>query len=485
MKVSTDIITAIKDPQLLGKFGFNDPTFRNWRAFLRCLYNLPMNQDELALYKQHTARETPPRAPFKEAWIICGRRAGKSRIASLIACYTAAFTDFSSKLAPGEKGVVMLIGSDRKQARVLWRYVSALFEQSPVLSSLIERKTREILHLANHVSIEVHTPSFRSTRGYAVLCFVGDEVAFWDVDEAAASPDKEVLNAIRPSLASTGGMMLCISSPFAKKGALYTAHKKHYGKDDSKVLVWQAATRDMNRTIPESVVAEALETDPQAAAAEWLGKFRSDISSYIDRESLESCVVPGRTSLPYVERYQYSAFVDVSSGRQDSFALAIAHREADKAILDLIVERKPPLNPSEVIKEFCKILKEYEVNRVKGDKYFGQLIVDQFKLGGVKLDQTAPSKSDLYKEVMSIVLSGKCELLDHERMITQFTSLERRIRSGGRDVIAEPAHSHDDCANAAAGAVVSIAAKPPLVGLPIEVHSQGQQVSWGPGPHLL
>ena len=41
-------------------------------------------------------------------------------------------------------------------------------------------------------------------------------------------------------------MLLVASSPYAKRGELYAAFRRHYGKDDTRVLVWKAPTQIMN-----------------------------------------------------------------------------------------------------------------------------------------------------------------------------------------------------------------------------------------------
>jgi hypothetical protein len=49
------------------------------------------------------------------------------------------------------------------------------------------------------------------------------------------------------------------------------------------------------------------------------------------------------------------------------------------------------------------------------------------------------------------------ELLDSKRLAAQLTQLERRTRMGGKDLVTHGPGGHDDLANAAAGAVVSVA----------------------------
>src|SRR5688572_21149182 len=81
-----------------------------------------------------------------------------------------------------------------------------------------------------------------------------------------------------------GAMLLCASSPYARKGALWDAFRWWHGKDDPEALVWKAATRVMNPTVPQSVIDRAIERDPASAAAEYLAEFRSDIESFVSRE---------------------------------------------------------------------------------------------------------------------------------------------------------------------------------------------------------
>ena len=87
----------------------------------------------------------------------------------------------------------------------------------------------------------------------AALC---DELAFWPTDDTSSQPDSEVINALRPGMATIpGAILLGSSSPYGRKGALSEAWRKHYGKDDDPILVWQAPTRTMNPTVLASIIA--------------------------------------------------------------------------------------------------------------------------------------------------------------------------------------------------------------------------------------
>ena len=284
-----------------------------------------------------------------------------------------------------------------------------------------------------------------------------DEVAFWPTDEAGANPDVEILKALRPRMTTIpGAMLIAISSPYARRGALWEAYRRHYGEDGDPVLVWQADTRTMNPNVDPQLIADAYEQDEAAAAAEYGAEFRRDIESFVSREAVEACVVPGRRELPAVDGIRYMAFVDPSGGSQDSMTLAIAHRESDgHVVLDCVRERRPPFSPADVVAEFAATLESYSISSVTGDRYGGEWPRERFREHGISYSAADHPKSDLYRELLPLLNSGRVELLDLPKLINQICSLERRTARSGKDSIDHPPGGHEDVANAAAGVLVS------------------------------
>jgi len=70
-----------------------------------------------------------------------------------------------------------------------------------------------------------------------------------------------------------GALLLCISWPYARRGALWEAYRAHYGQEGDPVLVWQAQSRVMNPRLDETVVRAAYAADESAAAAEYGAEF--------------------------------------------------------------------------------------------------------------------------------------------------------------------------------------------------------------------
>src|ERR1700730_3163437 len=307
-----NIMAALDDKFLLGTH-FRGSSWDGWRTFMRALFGLPMDDASLATYRACTGRVSPPSKQFAEACVIVGRRGGKSVSLAVIAVFLAVFKDYSKHLAPGEVATILVIASNRAQARSIFRYVSGLLHAGPFFAQMIVDENTEAIALSNRVQIEIGTASFRVTRGYSYGAVLADEVAFFRSEESSSNMDQEIMRAIRPGMASIpGSMLLMASSPYAKRGELYNVYRKHYGKDDARILVWKADTATMNPRIPADIIAEAYESDPQAADAEYGANFRSDIADYISREAIDEVTMHGRHELPFCDGTVYAAFVDPS-----------------------------------------------------------------------------------------------------------------------------------------------------------------------------
>lgn len=444
------------DSGLLGA-QLKEPSFWPWRVASKAVYGLPMDSDELTFFQKCTRRMNPPIKPFLEAFFIIGRGGGKSRWADTVLVYKSAFKQGNYTLAPGEVITHMNIASDRKQARVDFRYAAGIFDSVLTLGKMVKSRTSDTLTLKNRTSIEIVTSSFKSVRGYSVGCCVCDELAFWPTEDSV-SPDKEIIDGLRPGLGRVpGSLLLCISSPYARRGVLWEAHKKFYGQENDRVLIWVADTKTMNPTFSDEVIQAAYESDPVVAASEYGAQFRRDLEDYVSREAVEACIVPGRLELPYMSAYSYVAFCDPSGGSQDSMTMAIGHREESRAVLDVIRERKPPFSPEDVVREFCETLKAYHIATICGDRYGGEWPRERFRVHGIDYQLAEKSKGEIYQALLPMLNSKAAELLDHPRLVNQICGLERRTGRSGKDSIDHAATSHDDIANSVGGCLVGLA----------------------------
>ncbi|HEX2379554.1 MAG TPA: hypothetical protein VHI74_02280 [Methyloceanibacter sp.] len=451
--------TALEDPELLGDV-LGGETWHGWRSLLLAAMGEQLRPDELTTFRKFTGRAAPPSKRVDEFWCAIGRRGGKSRAMSALAIYLAALCDHKDKLVRGEKGVVLLLAPDMRQAKVSLDYAEGVLQSTPIMRQLLAARTADTLTLTNGISLEVRSASFRRIRGVTCVAVLADECAFWMSDDSA-NPDVEILNAARPALATTQGPLIAISSPYARRGALWETYKRHYGPDgDPAILVAQGATRDFNPELPQSIIDRAMERDAAAASAEYMAQFRTDVEAFITREAVEACTNLGVFERPPERKHSYIGFVDPSGGSSDAMTLAIAHTEGKTQILDVVRERKPPFSPEAVVEEYAALLRTYRCSKVYGDRYGGEWPREQFQKRHVHYEPAEKPKSELYRDLLPLINSGAVDLLESERLVIQLTSLERRTARGGKDSIDHVPGAHDDLANAVAGALVTAYKEP-------------------------
>jgi hypothetical protein len=456
MKPSISLRKALADPMLLGKVLVGE-SWHAWRTLLIASMGEALSDDERVIFTQLTGRVQEPLQRVEELEAVVGRRGGKSRAMALLAAYIGGLCQHD--LVAGEHGILLCIAPDQKQAGIVLEYAQAAFEASPILKQLIANRTADTLELTNGVNIEVRAASFRRLRGPTYIAVIADEAAFWYSDEFSANADTEILNAVRPGLATTGGPLIVASSPYAKRGVLWETHRKHYGPDgDPLILVAQGTSREFNPSLPQSIVDRALERDRASASAEYLAQFRADIETFIAYEVVQACVGDHVEMAP-ISAHRYSAFVDPSGGSADSFTMAVAHADGGRVVVDATREVRPPFSPEAVIDDFAVLLRTYRISKVTGDRYAGEFPRELFRKRGIAYECSEKPKSDLFRDLLPLLNSGRITLPKSDRLVNQLCGLERRTARSGKDSIDHSPGGHDDLANSVAGAADLIASR--------------------------
>jgi hypothetical protein len=458
MKKITTMREALADPALLGNV-LPGPTWHTWRTLLIAiagepLLRAPILKNERRLFKKLAGGRTEPGKMVKTFVAVVGRRGGKTRASSVLAAYLAAFCDYSEVLSPGERGVVLFLALNQQQAQISFRHAAAIFDSVPLLQELIVSRTANTLSLSNGVDLEVRAASAAGLRGITTVAVIGDEAAHWRTDEGSVNSDVEVLSAVRPSLLTTGGPMIIISSPYGESGVLYEAYKDHFGKDGGDVLVVHGTSRDFNANLPQAEIDAELKKDPARAASEYLAQFRAPEAGFVTAKIVDPCIVPYRHELP-PQGESYTAFVDVSGGIRDSHAYGLAFRDPVDGVVTLACAREIKSNNTEsVVSEFATLLRAYGVSSVWSDRYGSSWVTDAFSRHGIRLQYSPKTRSELYLEMLPLLGTAQVRLLDIPKLRTQLLSLKRRITRSGKDEVDHPGGGYDDLANAVAGVSV-------------------------------
>jgi len=455
------IVEALADRHLFGAlsvFG-NLATWQAWLVLLRAAYGLPLGAEDRVRFQRHTGRTDyrPPPGGWPEVVCVVGRQSGKTRIAATVAAFEAAT---AAQESDGTELYGLLIAQDqRASVRTVFRYARAPFDRVPMLAQVLTNTTADTLTLSNGCTVAAYPARPAAVRGLRARVVVLDELAFYRSSDNLPI-DAEMLRAVRPCLATTGGKLFVLSSPYAQSGALYDLHRRHFGRNDSAVLVWQASAPEMNPTLSRDYLQRMEQDDPEAYRSEVLGEFRAGVSTFLDPETIAAGVETGVRERQPTPGISYVAFDDPASGSgADAWTKAIAHRDGDHVVLDVLRAWGPPFNPSGVIAESASLSKAYGLHTTSGDRYAPGFVLEGFRSQGVTYTPSPMDRSSLYLEILPLLNSGRVRLVDQPDLLRELRGLERRRGTAGRDRVDHAPGQHDDRANAVAGALVLAAGR--------------------------
>jgi len=451
-----NIIDFIRHPDVL-----NDQSLsKAQQAWHKTLYGLPLDETELEIHHRCTGRDAYVPREYREMSGIAGRRSGKtSRIAAPIACFEA-FRDHG--LPRGEKAYVLLIAPTRDLARIAFHFIQRYISSSPILSKRVVKILKNEIELSNGITIACFPCSYVAVRGITVVAAICDEMAFWRHEETAANPEQEILDALRPSMATVvRAKLIRVSTPFRKEGVLWTEYQRRAELD---FPVWVAPTSEMNPAIPPAVLERERKRDEQKFRREFKAEFVENTTSWIESEILESCIVQGRRDLPRVADGLYVAAIDPGFVRSD-FALAIAHLSPDGAIvLDRVARwcgtKKAPLGFEWVCQEIKRILDQYSIDSAIGDQYCAPVIRQQLLKLGVYYEDFAfgsHTRAEIFGNLRHLLEQGKIDLLDDLELLRQLRSLEEQKTDRGQIDVRPRGGMRDDLAVAVALAASQLA----------------------------
>jgi hypothetical protein len=172
------------------------PTDRFWADPARVLKDAGMTPDP---WQAKLLRTT-----WRRGLLLCSRQAGKSQVAGALALGEALIRPHS---------LVLLLSPTLRQSGELFRDKLLPLWRGLGRPMLDRRPTQLSLELSNGsriVSLPGEEGSIRSFSGVRLLV----------VDEAARVPD-DLYKSVRPMLAVSNGRLLCMSTPFGKRGFFY------------------------------------------------------------------------------------------------------------------------------------------------------------------------------------------------------------------------------------------------------------------------
>jgi hypothetical protein len=144
------------------------------------------------------------RSTASRVLILASRQVGKTATTALIACSTAI-----SK--PG--ALVLILSPSQRQSAEMFRTVLGYLKQIPGVVIAAESVLR--VELSSGARVVALPSSEITVRGFSSVDLI-------TIDEAARVPD-ELIQAVRPMLATSNGRLIALSTPRGKRGWFFDA----------------------------------------------------------------------------------------------------------------------------------------------------------------------------------------------------------------------------------------------------------------------
>ena len=359
--------------------------------------------------------------------IRAGRQVGKSFV---IAHKAARYA-----LDNPNKTVLVIASVDRQATLLFEKILETLIQlDKKSVSSGKDRPTKHHVKLKNGTRI-YSLPTGRSgygIRGYTIDLLIADEAAFIP---------EEVWVAVAPMLATTGGKMILLSTPWGKRGYFYDCFQ------DETFKTWHVNAEECTRVPQDFIDQQKKRLSKLAYEQEVLGNFLDELIAFfptklIDERSLikeMSSSVRGDFYLGVdVARYggDENAFVIIQMLSEDNLRLFYVETTERVAITDTIDKIKA----LEDIYQFSKI---YIDDGGLGAGVLDVLLkVDNIKRKVKGINNASKSidredkrrrllKEDLYTNLLSLMQQEKILLLDHDELKRSMQSIQFEYTEDG------------------------------------------------------
>ena len=230
-----------------------------FRDGVRDARNRPVEPDA---WQQEVMGSTHPRQ-----LILCSRQSGKSTTIGAKACAGLIY----------EPGLYLIVAPSLRQSKLLFRKAAAVYKQL-VDAPRIVSATKTELELDNGAQlIALPGDDDATIRGFS------DPRAIY-IDEASRVKD-EVFAALTPMLAVSGGQLVCMTTPYGRRGWFFEAWE---GSD-----AWQRTritAADCPRMTPEFLEAERGEIGDWRFRQEYLCEFVDTEEQFFSSDLIEAMV---------------------------------------------------------------------------------------------------------------------------------------------------------------------------------------------------
>ena len=379
-----------------------------------------------------------------------GRQIGKTVVAAVRALYQA-YT------YPNQ--VILIIAPTLRQAGILIKNIKTYVSTNIDLFVLEEPKKDRKKQLPKNTATEMWfengsqiycLPSGKQSgdniRGFSPHLIIVDEAAF--VSEDAFS-------AIEPSLASTNGDLILISTPYGQRGFFYDSFRP-----DTEYKTMHVKSEQCPNITEEFL--RSRRNDPRITENEYIREYEGEFTSAADnmfrREDLKFCMdIEHQTNLPE-DGHIYEMGVDVARFGEDETVFTIADL-TDNRVVFIDFSGKEKITQTQTRIEKLHAIWNFQQINVDASS-FGGGIVDSLGDKGYPVYgfpfHRIREKANLYENLQRLIQDHKINILKHRKLWTQMTDLVFTETAQGRSIQPSSKKRHDDFADSLALACMTM-----------------------------
>ena len=436
-----------------------------------------------------------------ELLLACGRRGGKTFIASIISAYEVYKLIIKDNpqayynMAEDEIIKIVNVASSGDQALELatqiqnrifnseWflPYISSYNNEEINLKTKTDiRKMKEEekrygkpLKRRSSIRVESLLCSARGTRGGSVIVALFDELAHF-VDNEGNRGGKTVYTGLTPSGATFGldSKVISISSPFTKNGIFFELHTQSF--EDQSIRMLQMPTWEMNERIEFAFLENRYKKNSETFWTEYGAQFSTTVTGFFKfPERIYDCVsildhrdvidengehkkqpIYRQESERAVGRYRYYIALDPAV-KGNGYALAMVHCERNALERMVVVVDKwikwtvddPEFSAFDFIdieyidNYVLDLTRRFRVAQIVYDQFESAASIQKFIKCGIDAVKTTFSRQynmKIFKNLRSIIYDKRLSLLYNQEGIQELVFLQEKKISKSQFMVEAP-----------------------------------------------
>lgn len=410
--------------------------------------------------------------PAHEVALFCGRRAGKTSIASFSSVYEAALGAHENYLAASQIGAAFLISQDLRTSTINLNFARGVIDQSKVLRNMVEADSAERILFKSpepgygQTMIAAIPPRVKSTRGPSCFFAIMDEMVAWPSDPDKADPDEVIYRTLRKAMMTFPDKKLWLVSSvgFEGIGLHYQMYKagshgrrlevgdRNVGRWATLKCYWSTSAGMGNPLLSRAdLVKESFEEDFER---EVLSQWQPARAGAIPVELLASAIDTGVFQRAPAPGALHICVIDAAF-RNDDFVVQVVHFDADGSyVQDALEVITPPdegeLNPDTIFQEvIVPLAAQYRFPLIISDQYHQEslnALASRYGLAVQRVALSATLKAQLLNGFIQLLRQHRVKLLDHTLQRYQLQQLQKIRTLTGSVQIRAPHSGKDDIA---------------------------------------